>query len=85
MAAAKMDPIVPIPIPETSKTIIDDMRDLIAKKETDRLRGDATGWQDGGSGLLTLVRDLENDMNNQGFHVSVQSFPFLSQKCKIVN
>lgn len=70
-----------IPIPDTLRSIIEDMRDLIAKNEMDHLKVDPTGWQHGGPDFITLVGNLKNEMNKQGFHVSVK-FPF--QKSRLL-
>lgn len=67
--AIKMD-VTTIPIPEDLRSIIEDMRDLIAKSETDHSKVDPTGWQHGGPDFITLVGNLEKEMNKQGFHVS---------------
>lgn len=71
-----------MPIPQALRSIIEDMRDLIEKNETDHSKIDSTGWQHGGPDFITLVENLEKEMNKQGFHVSMK---FLLQKKQIVN
>ena len=75
-----MDLIV-IPIPQALRSIIEDMRGLIAKNETDHSKIDPTGWQHGGPDFITLVENFEKEMNKQGFHVSMK---FLFQKSKLL-
>jgi hypothetical protein len=66
------------PISRESKDIIDAMRVLIEKGETDHLKKSVTGWQYGGTNFTGLVASLHEEMKQelqrQDMHVSVSLY-----------
>ncbi|KUM59826.1 hypothetical protein ACN42_g7308 [Penicillium freii] len=58
-------------IPEKSKQIIDDMRALIEKDETDHLKMDTSGWQYGGKSFTELVVSLQKETKEDLQHQSI--------------
>lgn len=64
------------PISEDLKSIVEAMRDLIARDKTERLTEDEGGWLYGGKVFMVLVSRLKNEMQNQGFNVSALLLPF---------
>lgn len=62
-------------IPEKAKQIIDAMRALIEKDETDHLKIDTRGWQHGGKSFTKLVASLyketKEDLQHQNIRVSI--------------
>lgn len=67
-------------ISETSKQILDAMRNLIGKGETNRLKENTSGWQYGGEEFNKVVESLrqqmQRELENQGFHVKALLFLF---------
>lgn len=68
------------PISKTSKDILDAMRSLINKGETNHLKENASGWQYGGEEFNKVVESLRQQMQQelkvQGFHVIALLFLF---------
>lgn len=69
-------------IPEKSKRIIDSMRALIEKDETDHLKVDTRGWQYGGKTFTELVVLLQKETKEELQHqnLSVRIFPHLLKR-----
>jgi hypothetical protein len=67
-------------ISENSKQILDAMRNLIGKGETNHLKENTSGWQYGGEEFNKVVeslrREVQQELGCQGFHVNALLFLF---------